>query len=263
MVLLTWKGVCKMGKKDGRLGEVGYNTNGERMTIIRYVNKNDIDIQFDDGTIVEHRYYGNFLKGNVKNPFFPSVYGVGYFGIGEFKSCNENGKITKSYNTWKNIHERCYNPKFHKKFQTYENCTVCKEWNNYQTFAKWDNENYYEVGNEQMALDKDILNKRNKVYSPNNCIYVPYSINSLFVKRDNERGELPIGVSKHRDKFRAILNKYNKQIHLGIYPTPEEAFQAYKQAKEQYIKEVAEEYKDKIPYRLYEAMMNYEVEIDD
>ena len=43
----------------------------------------------------------------------------------------------------------------------------------------------------------------------------------------------------------------------------EEAFQAYKQAKEQYIKEVAEEYKDKIPYRLYEAMMNYEVEIDD
>ena len=253
-----------MGKKDGRLGEVGYNNNGERMTIIRYVNKNDIDIQFDDGTIVEHRYYGNFLKGNVKNPFFPSVYGVGYFGIGEFKSCNENGKITKSYNTWKNIHERCYNPKFHKKFQTYENCTVCKEWNNYQTFAKWDNENYYEVGNEQMALDKDILCKGNKVYSPDTCIYVPQSINKLFTKHDKARGNFPIGVTKYRNKFMAQLSKGNgKPITLGYYSTPEEAFIAYKQAKEAYIKEVAEEYKGKIDNRAYEALMNYEVEIDD
>ena len=252
-----------MGKKDGRLNEIGFNNNGERMTIVRYGGKKDIDVQFEDGMIVEHKQYSCFKKGNIKNPFFPSVYGVGFMGIGEFKSKDENGKTRKCYDTWHSMHERCYSPKYHEKKPTYKNCKVCKEWNNYQEFAKWDNENYYEVGDERMALDKDILNKRNKVYSPNNCIYVPYSINSLFVKRDNERGELPIGVSKHRDKFRAILNKYNKQIHLGIYPTPEEAFQAYKQAKEQYIKEVAEEYKDKIPYRLYEAMMNYEVEIDD
>ena len=89
-------------------------------------------------------------------------------------------------------------------------------------------------------------------------------VNKLFVKSNKTRGEYPIGVSKHGDKFVAHLSKGNgKVITLGTYDTPEEAFFAYKKAKEAYIKEVAEEYKGKIPYRLYEALMNYEVEIDD
>ena len=249
--------------KDGRLNEIGFNNNGERMTIVRYGGKNDIDIQFDDGTIVEHRPYCHFKKGRVKNPFFPRVCGVGYFGIGEFKSKDENGKITKCYETWQGMHERCYDSNCQEKHPTYKGCKVCKEWNNYQEFAKWDNENYYEIEGQRMALDKDILCKGNKIYSPETCIYVPQRINSLFIKSNKIRGEYPIGVTKHRNKFEAHLKKDNKQICLGSYSTPEEAFLAYKIAKEQYIKEVAEEYKDKIPYRLYEAMINYEVEIDD
>ena len=251
-------------KNDKVVGEVGYNNNGERMTIVRYGNAKDIDVRFEDGVIVEHRTYKNFKVGKIKNLFFPSVYGVGYFGIGEFKSIDENGKQTKCYNTWKNIHERCYDPKYHEKEPTYKNCKVCEEWNNYQIYAKWHNENYYEVGNERMELDKDILKKGNKVYSPNTCVFVPQSINVLFTKCNSERGDLPIGVSKHGNKFRARLNKGNgKLMCLGTYDTPEEAFLAYKKAKEDYIKEVAEEYKDKIPCKLYEAMIAYEVEIDD
>ena len=253
-----------MAEKIDRTGETRVNNNGEEMKIIRYANRNDIDVQFEDGTIVEHRKYKNFKKGKIKNPMTPSVYGIGYMGIGKFKSTDENGKITKCHNTWKNMHERCYNPKYHEKRPTYENCTVCEEWHNYQAFAKWDNENYYEVGDERMALDKDILKKGNKVYSPETCVYVPQSINSLFTKRDNERGDLPIGVSKNGNKFQARLSKGNgKPIHLGLYDTPEEAFQAYKQAKEQFIKEVAEKYKSQIPHELYQALMNYKVEIDD
>ena len=251
-------------KNDKVVGEVGYNNNGERMTIVRYGNYYDIDVQFDDGTIVEHRRYGHFLKGQIKNPYFPSVYGVGFIGVGKFKPYDENGKATKCYDTWHGVHRRCYDPKYHEKRPTYKGCRVCKEWNNYQAFAKWNDENYYEVENEIMNLDKDILCKGNKVYSPDTCIYVPQRINVLFIKSNNKRGEYPIGVSKHGNKFRAMLNKGNgKQIILGSYDTPEEAFQVYKKAKEQYIKQIAEEYKDKIPYRLYEALMNYEVEIND
>ena len=253
-----------MGRKDGRLNEIGYNNNGERMTIVRYGNYYDIDVQFDDGTIVEHRTHGDFKKGNIKNPMFPSVYGVGYFGIGKFKSIDENGKPTKEYTTWKDVLKRCYDPKYHEKHSTYKNCKVCEEWNNYQVYAKWHTENYYEVENERMALDKDILCKGNKVYSPETCVFVPQSINTLFVKGDKCRGEYPIGVYKHENnKFVALIRKGNEKIHLGIYDTVEQAFLAYKQAKEEYIKKVAEEYKDKIDPRAYEAMMNYEVEIDD
>ena len=252
-----------MGRKDGRLNEIGFNNNGERMTIVRYGGARDIDVRFDDGTVVEHRYYSAFKRGLIKNPMRPIICGVGYFGIGEFESRDENGKKTKCYYTWQGMHERCYSSKLHEKYPTYKDCTVCKEWNNYQEFAKWDNENYYEIENEQMALDKDILCKGNKIYSPNTCIYVPQSINKLFTKRDKLRGDLPIGTYKKGNRFVAQLNKGNGMERLGIYSTVEEAFQAYKQAKEDYIKQIAEEYKDKIPYRLYEALMNYEVEIDD
>ena len=253
-----------MSKKDGRLNEIAYNNKGERMTIVRYGNCEDIDVQFDDGVIVEHRQYTNFKKGKIKNPMTPNVYDVGFMGIGDFKSKDENGKNTKCYDTWEKMHQRCYNPKLQEKYQTYKNCKVCKEWNNYQAFAKWDNENYYEVGNEKMALDKDILCKGNKVYSPETCVYVPQSINKLFTKHDKARGNFPIGVTKDGNKFKAQLSKGNgKQIYLGLYSTVEEAFLAYKIAKEQYIKEVAEEYKGKIDHRAYEAMIAYEVDIND
>ena len=253
-----------MGKKDDRLNETRINNDGEEMRIIRYGNSKDIDVEFiKDGVILEHRDYKNFKKGEIKNPMTPSVYGVGYMGIGKFKSRDENGKHTKCHKTWQAMHQRCYDSNYQEKYTTYKNCRVCKEWNDYNEFGKWFDENYYEIEGQRMALDKDILKKGNKVYSPDTCVFVPSSINNLFVKRDKSRGELPIGVSKKGNKFVAQLNKDNERIYLGLYSTAEEAFQVYKKAKEAYIKEVAEEYKDKIPYRLYEALINYEVEIDD
>ena len=253
-----------MGKpKIDRTGEVGYNNNGEKMIIVRCGDAKDISVQFDDGTIVEHRTYDEFKTGRIKNPFFPIVYGVGFIGVGKFKTCDKNGKKTKCYMTWLNMLMRCYDPKRQEKYPTYKGCTVCEEWWNFQNFAEWYYSHYYEIENEKMNLDKDILHKGNKVYSPNNCVFVPQFINTLFVKCDKVRGDCPIGVRKKGNKFEAQLSRGNGMEHLGYYTTPIEAFQAYKKAKEQYIKEVAEEYKDKIPQKLYDAMMNYEVEIDD
>ena len=120
-----------------------------------------------------------------------------------------------------------------------------------------------------MCLAKDILVKGNKEYAPDKCIFVPERINILFIKRDNDRGEYPIGVTYHRDRGKyearcSIKTKNgNKQKYLGSYNTPEEAFLAYKEFKEAYIKQVADEYKERIPNRLYEALYKYEVEITD
>ena len=58
-----------------------------------------------------------------------------------------------------------------------------------------------------------------------------------------------------------------KKIGLGTYSTKEEAFQVYKEYKENLIKETIDSYEGKIPEpfysRLKEAMYNYKVEIDD
>ena len=51
--------------------------------------------------------------------------------------------------------------------------------------------------------------------------------------------------------------------YLGLYDTPEKAFEVYKQFKEKYIKRVADHYKDQIPEKLYQALYNYKVDIND
>ena len=117
-----------------------------------------------------------------------------------------------------------------------------------------------------MALDKDILIKGNKIYSPQTCIFVPKRINTLFTKRQNDRGELPIGLHiNNNNKIVARCNTLNERKYLGSFSLnePFKAFTCYKNFKENYIKQVADEYKDYIPTELYEAMYRYEVEIDD
>ena len=57
-----------MGKFIDKTGEVGYNNQGEKMTIIAYRNCEDIDIQFDDGVVVYNRKYNKFKIGRIKHP---------------------------------------------------------------------------------------------------------------------------------------------------------------------------------------------------
>ena len=135
--------------------------------------------------------------------------------------------------------------------------------------GEWIEENYYKVPGEVMCLDKDILYKGNKIYSRDTCIFVPQRINTLFVKNDNDRGDNPIGVSDlPSGNYRVDCNNgYGKLIKLGVYSTKEEAFQVYKQYKENVIKETIDSYEGKIPEPFYSklkvAMYNYEVEMDD
>ena len=165
--------------------------------------------------------------------------------------------------------KRCYSGEYQKKEPTYKDCTVCKEWLNYSNFKKWYDDNYYEIDGERMALDKDILVKGNKTYSPETCVFVPQNINKLFIKSNKARGKYPIGVYKpnNANKYQVCCNIFNngksKLKNLGYYNTIDDAFNAYKEFKEANIKQIADYYKEKIPNKLYEAMYNYKVEITD
>ena len=260
-----------MSSKIDRTGEKGINTFGSEMIIIEYRNTMDIDVYFPEyDWIAKGTQYGNFKNGNIKCPYEKRYYEVGYIGEGEYKVC-ENGKITRVYSTWNNMLKRCYDEKYHEKQPTYINCEVCDELHNFQNFGKWFDENYYEVEGEKMCLDKDILVKHNKIYSPETCIFVPERINTLFTKCDRSRGESVIGTNYHkRDKvYQAYCNLINpktgksKRKYLGYYDTQEKAFQVYKYYKEKNIKQIADYYFGRIPDKLYNAMYNYEVEITD
>lgn len=260
-----------MVAKINRTWEEGYNNFGSKMVIVEYRGALDIDVYFPEyNWTAKNIVYDNFKKGRIKCPYEPRVYGHGYFGEGKYNAW-ENGKNTKCYSTWHEMLKRCYDPKYHEKYPTYKNCKVDKLWLNLQDFAKWFDVNYYEIEGEKMELDKDILHKGNKIYSPENCIFVPKKINYLFIKSDKVRGNYPIGVSYHKGNknFQSKCSIYNyeenksKTKYLGSYDTPEQAFEVYKKFKEQNIKEVADYYKDLIPDKLYSAMYDYKVDIND
>ena len=256
-----------MGLKQDKIGE-RYKTNeGYTAIIVDYINKMEVYIVFEGFENVmkpKRVQMGNLRNGYIKNEFHRNLYNVGYLGQGKYKT-RENGKLTKCYQDYSDMMARCYNKERMEEYLTYEQCFVNEEAHCFQDFAEWWHNNYYEVEGERMDLDKDILYKGNKEYSFDTMIFVPHRINSLFVKNDAKRGDLPIGVcyEKKVGRYRADCNTTNGRIFLGYYNSPEEAFLVYKEFKEAYIKEVADEYKDKIPQRLYDAMYTWTVEIDD
>lgn len=256
-------------KKYDRLGVEKLNNQGCLMKIVEYIDANNMIVEFQD----EHKTrvrsaYRQFEKGEVTNPYYPSVYGIGTIGC-KYPS-RENGKVSKEYKAWNHIIERCFSKKYKEKHQTYECVTCCEEWLLYENFYEWlhEQENFNKWFNgERWAVDKDILVKGNKTYSPETCCLVPQNVNTLFIKNDINRGNLPIGISRVGDEFQtSCKNPFtNKNVYLGKHSTIKEAFNIYKLYKEKAVKQVANiEYNNgNITKPCYEAMMNYEVEITD
>lgn len=252
-------------KSKERIGAISYNKMGSQMKVIEYNDCSDILVEFDSSKPI-HTSWNDFIKGKVKNPYYKSVQGIGYVGEGKYKT-NINGKNTPQYIIWTHMLKRCYNIKYQQTRPTYKGCTVDKGWHNFQNFAEWYDENYYEIANERMCLDKDILIKGNKVYSPDTCIFVPEFINNLFVKSNARRGQYPIGLTLVKDRNSPFQvrcrDTKNKNINIGYFDNPNDAFKAYKSFKENVIKETAKEYRNQIPETLYNAMINYQVDISD
>lgn len=56
-----------------RLGEERISSCGQIMRIIDYRDSTDIDVQFEDGTIVKNKQYNNFVTGKIMNPTVSNI----------------------------------------------------------------------------------------------------------------------------------------------------------------------------------------------
>lgn len=83
------------------------------------------------------------------------------------------------------------------------------------------------------------------------------------MKNNRNRGLLPIGVKKEPKGYSSTCKVNKKHHYLGMFDMVDEAFNSYKEAKEDYIKEVANKWRSSIDNRVYEALMAYQVEITD
>ena len=245
--------------KNKRIGTVVKNITGYEMKCIGYRNSMDIDVLFlNNGYIVKNIQWNNFIRGKVK-----------YRNIDEdeyYKSIT----TTKEYYTWYQMIRRCLNEKIKEDKPTYKDVACCDEWLYFENFYDWlHSQENFKIWKDLKwsAIDKDIFIKGNKVYSPDTCCLVPVNVNNLFVKHDALRGDYPIGVSQIGEKYSAkCTNPFEcRVVFIGMYDTINEAFEAYKEYKENIIKEIADiEYnKGTITRKCRDAMYAYKVEIDD
>ena len=230
------KNSLKRTPSDVLEGTIHKTTNNGNIIIIEYLNTNNVAVKFV-GYAHKVTTTANCIRiGKVKNFMLPVVCTVGFTGLGNYSKLKDK----KAYQTWNGMLERCYSKKSLIKNPTYNECSVCIDWHNFQTFAKW----FYECSGyiDGMHLDKDIILQGNKVYSPSMCVFVSQEVNTLLVDRKAKRGSCMLGVSKINNRYMAQCNTgKGKQKNLGTFTTENAAHKAYKDCKYMIIRKIAEQ----------------------
>lgn len=234
-------------------GDIYKSNNYGLVEILNYINCNSVLVRFKNTGYERYADSASIRRGTVKDMLSPSVFGVGYIGDGNHLPSST------PYSRWRHMLSRCYYIKY-QRYSRYggRGVLVCDEWLNYQNFAGWFNANYI----EGFELDKDLTIPNSKIYSPKTCCFIPQEINSLIVVSGENDNGLPAGVSVGPSvEFRAFVKRKSKSVNLGSYGNADDAFLAYKSAKENIVKEIAIEHYQigNINKVVYDNLMSWDI----
>lgn len=246
------------------VGKTFNSNNFGKFTVLKYVHSTEVYIRFENTGGINVVNLSHVRSGAVCDLLAKTTYNIGYIGY-NYDHKSENSK--RLFKTWNGVLQRCYDPLWKNRHKCYEQTTCSEDFLCASNFIAWSKSqigyNSVDEFGKPFALDKDILIKGNNIYSSETCVFVPREINNLVLSNKMVRGALPIGVTFKQGRFRSRVSIGNKETALGVFDTVEEAFLAYKIAKESHIKDVANKWKDRIDTRVYEALMNYKVEMTD
>jgi hypothetical protein len=238
-----------------KVGDVFKTNKGEDCVVVEYVNYDNIIVEFCDEYKYNIKVKGCQLKnGNIKNPYHPLLFGVGYYGVGLHKS--KAGSSSKdfpnlpAYSAWCNMLSRCYDKNYIGP-HLYENSTVHEDWHCFQTFAEW----YYKElsdlkWNGKSYLDKDILGN-GEMYSDKSCCLVSPAINTIIAQVHG--GKFLPGVSQSTNGLFRVIPGY--ECSDERFTLENDAHMAFVEAKSQKIKALANEHKEFLRPHVYEALM--------
>lgn len=231
---------CGGCRKVGNLEEDQYFINNKfgNYTVESIIDSHNVVVKFDTGNY-KNVTAAQARSGSIMNPLHRTVHGVGYMGIGEYKSRIENNTTkTPQYRAWENMMSRCYYPRA-SRYMAYggSGVTVCEEWHNFQSFAKWFDVNF----KEGCDLDKDIIGN-GKIYSPEYCRYIPSKLNRLLntspTRTGSRKNDLPEGVTvDSRGVFIANFGTYYREEFNNC----NNAKEAYLNFKTRFVRNLVEE----------------------
>lgn len=173
---------------------------------------------------------------------------------------------TRAFTLWNSMSQRCkVGSSEQRNRPTYAGCSMSDNFKDFQFFAEWCQQQLGysekdEKGN-RWQLDKDLLVKGNREYSENNCVFLPQAVNTAlsYIKRHGTNSFTGVSFCNRSKKFRAYHNVKGKLIHIGYFVDEDSAREAYKNAKEGYIKQLSGTYRSKLDIRALRALETYEV----
>lgn len=242
-------------------GTIFTTIKGGDCVVLKYSGNTKVLVRFLDGSGYEVEASLQALRnGFVKNPFHPRCFGVGFLGNSAPLERAIKGKSTKSYVRWNNMLERCFCPNRHNLNPWYLGTTVDSDWYNFDIFNKW---HQIQTGNDISGwqLDKDLLSKTEKHYSPETCVFLPQKINAMLSYLEiNVIRDLPIGVhwNKQGKNFHVMTQENGKRKNHYL-KDKQEAFNIYRDYKESTIISAAEQYRKLLDPKAYEALISYKV----
>ncbi len=166
---------------------------------------------------------------------------------------------TEKHIRYNNMKNRC-GKYYQLQNPRYEGTYMCDEWlgNKYETFFIWLDNNYYEIdGETQMDIDKDIIQYGNKQYHPDLCLVVPHSINTFY--ETLEVGKTNIKYNSKTGKYRVVVIDKDRHISSKNIDTYNEALDIYCDIKQGILFNKAKALKDKVPEKVYNALMNTDI----
>lgn len=177
------------------------------------------------------------------------IYGAGVndldYVIYKQTKINVNGKLQQKsqlcpfYTEWRSCVSRCYDVKLKEKYPTYKNCKLIPEWLYASNFKRWMEQQDW----QGRHLDKDLLFRGNKLYSPDTCYFLLPITNKFLMEGPAKFVSLPVGVTfdvktgKYKARGNNPLTKIRKC--LGYFENMLDAHEAWREHKESVAKEVA------------------------
>lgn len=139
--------------------------------------------------------------------------------------------IFPDYATWYNMLTRCFDEKTKARIPSVIGSTCCEEWLTRSSFQNWYfmHSIFCDNSGKTLCLDKDILVKGNKEYSPTRCALVPSYLNSLMNEGSPSYLSQLFWVNKIEDRYlskpyRCVVSvKGEKSAYCGYFHTPQEA----------------------------------------
>lgn len=140
------------------------------------------------------------------------------------------------YTKWVSMLKRVYkidNP-------CYKGVTVCEEWLLASNFMKWHEDNFKQVREFKMVLDKDLTVLDSKTYSPTTCSYVPEILNSIYLKGKG----VSFDEKRKGKQWRSRVSmRFYGTSHQKLHSTEREAVSAYEETKVAYVVSVTDHFR--------------------